>query len=250
MAFALTLLAAAHLGGAEPAAPVSQPEALYADGRYVEAADACSDQSDADCFAIAARATLVGGYFEADQDACIEAAKRAEDFAREALKRDPDHVEGHVQLGLALGRRGAEIAAVKAHLLRLAPRSRNHIERAVKLDPQNAWALAALGGWHLEVVRRGGARVYGASVDEGVAAFERALALAPENPAIAYQFGLRLAGLDDPELDAMARAAFARAAAGEPVSEIERLLKADAPAAAAALDLEGDARAFVLASRL
>ncbi|MEO1311853.1 MAG: hypothetical protein AAFV51_12955 [Pseudomonadota bacterium] len=225
-------------------------ERLFAEGRYEAAATRCGPADVADCWATAARAVLAASYFSRDSKERLAAAKRAENLAREALARDDRHVEGHIELGLALGRRGAEISAIKAHVLRLAPRARKNIERALELDPESAWALAVLGGWHLEVIRRGGGGVYRATIEGGVAAFEKAMRLEPENPAIAYQFGLMLTALDDPALDVKARSAFEAALQGAARTAFEQALQDDAMKAAAALDAAPDLRAEILAARL
>jgi hypothetical protein len=65
-------------------------------------------------------------------------------------------------------------------------------------DPKNAFAVSALGGWHIEVVRGGGAFLarltYGASESRALALFDRAVRLAPGNVAVHYQIALTLAG--------------------------------------------------------
>ncbi len=72
--------------------------------------------------------------------------------------------------------------------------------RLWRSDPDNAYALAALGGWHVEVVRAGGEfladKVYDASLEQGMALFDRAGRAAPRNVAVHYQIALSLAGLD------------------------------------------------------
>ena len=46
---------------------------------------------------------------------------------------------------------------MKARLKDMPAQSRTALETAVTDDPGNAFAVSALGGWHIEVVRGGGA---------------------------------------------------------------------------------------------
>jgi len=244
LAVCAVLAAPARAGDADRA------EALFAEGRYAEAAAACSAPSSADCWAVAARSTLAASYFETGKEPRIEAAKAAEAFARLALDADPDHVEGHIQLALALGRRGAALTPVKAYLLRLAPRARESVERALEIDPGDAWALSVMGGWHLEVVRRGGAGVYDASVSEGVEAFERAISADPENAAIRYQYAIMLAGLADPALEERASEVLRSAIDCEPRTAFEAALRDDAERAVAVFAGDRPTRQAFLDARL
>ena len=68
-------------------------------------------------------------------------------------------------------------------------------------DPDNAYALAALGGWNVEIVRVG-RRIPGAAGSmtpvwsKGLTLFDRAVRAAPGNVAVRYQIALSLSGLD------------------------------------------------------
>jgi len=96
-------------------------------------------------------------------------------------------------------------------------------------DPANAYAVSALGGWHIEIVRGGGATLgrlfYGARESEAVALFDRAARLAPGNVAVHYQIGLSLAGFDADKYRARIAAEFKAAQSGVPDTEYEKKIQ-------------------------
>ncbi len=75
---------------------------------------------------------------------------------------------------------------------RLPQQGKSHIERAAALDPADPWGDALMGAWHFEVVRRGGGRALGASLADGMTAYQAAIARAPDDPVIAYFFAVAL----------------------------------------------------------
>ncbi len=97
-------------------------------------------------------------------------AKAALTDAEKAMKLDPNNAEAHLMKVAALGILARGMSKMKSFRKGIAGKSRRHIEAAMALDPQSAWARAMLGMWHLEIIRRGGkfgARVTGANAEEG-----------------------------------------------------------------------------------
>jgi hypothetical protein len=92
--------------------------------------------------------------------------------------------------------------------------------------------LGALGGWNVEIVRTGGDRLaswlYGASVDNGLAAFASAFKSAPENLSVRYQYALSLSGYDADRFRREIDDAFARIAKEKPQTAYETLARARA----------------------
>jgi tetratricopeptide (TPR) repeat protein len=172
--------------------------ALYAKGAYEEAAQAGEASHSATGLAIAARAVLADEVLR-DQP-CMPCLERAEKLARAAIAADPQAAFGHVWLAVALGYEARVIGAVRARLKDSPAQSKAALDAAVAADPKNAYAVSALGGWHIEIVRGGGATlarfVYGATESEALSLFDRAVRLAPGNVAVRYQVGLALAGFD------------------------------------------------------
>jgi tetratricopeptide (TPR) repeat protein len=95
----------------------------------------------------------------------------AEDFARRAVKIDPNSTWAHFWLAAALG--NAAIVSPVARQLELANEIRAQIEKAIALDPKNGLAYHAYGVWHRKVAEIGGPSralasvLYGQSVPTG-----------------------------------------------------------------------------------
>lgn len=179
-----------------PAAAADSLFALYASGQYEAAMRAGAESGTAESLAIAARAALADAAMRPQP--CLSCLKRAEDFARRAVAADPRPPEGHVWLAAALGLEGHIIGVVRARLAGSPAEAKAQLDTALQDSPGNAYALTAMGGWNIEIVRLGGAflaqKLYGASEAEGFALFERAIKAAPGNVAIHYQIALVLAG--------------------------------------------------------
>lgn len=172
--------------------------ALYADGHYDEAMRAGAAAGTAAGFAIAARAALADAMMRPAP--CLECLKRGEAFARRAVAADWNMPDGHVWLAAALGYEARIVGLLRARLDDDPAQAREHLEAALKAQPDNAYALAALGGWNIEVVRTGGKflarKLYQASPEQGIALFDRAVRAQPRNVAVRYQIALSLAGFD------------------------------------------------------
>lgn len=192
--------------GAEPPHSALQ---LYAAGQYLAAAEVADDHAEADNLAFAARALLTACITAADDESADALMERAEGLARMALELDPESVDARLQLALVYGMRSQRVSIAEAFARNYAPRGRRLIEEALARAPDDARALALLGAWHLEVLRRGGragAFAYGARFTEGAAAFERAMQISPDDPLIPLHFAMALI-----EIDAAANAARALA---------------------------------------
>jgi len=172
--------------------------AVYAGGDYEQAARLGEASHTAPGLAIAARALLADDVLR--DTPCLACLERAEQLARQAVAIDPHFALGQVWLAVALGYQARIIGALKARVKNMPAQSRAALDQAVKDDPGNAFAVSALGGWHIEVVRGGGAPLarlfYGARESEAMSLFDRAVRLAPGNVAVRYQIALSLAGFD------------------------------------------------------
>jgi tetratricopeptide (TPR) repeat protein len=170
--------------------------ALFAKGDYLAAAKAGAAEGTATSLALAARATLADATL---RDApCLECLKNAEALARRAIAADPNNMEGHIHLAVALGYQARIIGPIRARFARFPEQAKEEIETALRLAPNSHWALSAAGGFNIEVVRSGGrllgSLLYDASFENGVAYFHRAIVADPENPLIKLQYALALTG--------------------------------------------------------
>ena len=63
---------------------------------------------------------------------------------------------------------------IETHLQGYAREGRRHLDRALELDPDHAWAHGALGMWHLEILQHAGpalgGELYGATAEKGLRA--------------------------------------------------------------------------------
>jgi tetratricopeptide (TPR) repeat protein len=172
--------------------------ALYAKGDYEQAAGAGEASHTATGLAIAARAVLADEVLR--NQPCMSCLERAEKLARAAIAADPNLAFGHVWLAVALGYEARITGAVRARLMDTPAQSLRALNAAIADDPKNPYAVSALGGWNIEVVRGGGSYLagflYGASESNAMNLFDRAVKLAPDNVAVHYQIALSLAGFD------------------------------------------------------
>jgi tetratricopeptide (TPR) repeat protein len=240
MKFALVL---ALLLAPLPALAASDDEifAIYARGDYEQAARLGEASHTAPGLATGARALLADDVL---RDApCLACLERAENLARQAVAADPHFALGQVWLAVSLGYQARIIGAVKARLKNMPAQSRAALDQAVKDDPGNAFAVSALGGWHIEVVRGGGATLarlfYGARESEAVNLFDRAVRLAPGNVAVRYQIALSLAGFDAGKYQARIGAELKAAISDQPETAYEKRMQSRAGELLALLNQSG-----------
>ena len=135
-------------------------------------------------------------------------------------------------MAVALGYQARIIGAVKARMKNMPAQSRAALEQAVTDEPGNAFAVSALGGWHIEVVRGGGATLarlfYGAKESEAVNLFDRAAQLAPGNVAVRYQIALSLAGFNADKYQTRIVAELKAAVSDSPATAYEKRIQARA----------------------
>ena len=235
---------------AAPARARDSAELAYAQGAFLEAADIAEATGGGDALALAARAALAeaitghGG----DIDALVA---RAEADARRALAAAPGSIDARMNLALALGLKGRRASIGEAMRGGYAREGRILLTQAVARAPDEAWAHALLGAWHLEVVRRGGAigaAYYGANTGAGIAGFERARALAPDDAAIAYQYAVALLELEPERYSGKAAALLVNAGGCATGDAFEARVKAQAARVAAVLETQGAAAAVRVAT--
>jgi len=233
---ALLLTVALPAAAATPVPPALYD--LYARGRYDEAIRAGEAAKNAPGYALAARAALGDA---ALRDApCLECLKRAEALARAAIAADPKLADGQTWLAAALGYQARILGLVRARLANLPGEAKAALDAAAAAEPDNAYAVAALGGWNIEVVKAGGSflarRLYGATLEQGLAQFDRAVKLAPGNVAVRYQVALALAGLDPAAHRARITAELDAALQATPATSYERAMQGRAAQLKAALN--------------
>jgi hypothetical protein len=178
---------------------LDQARALYDQGVMLKAARLARGFGTADGHALASQSTLVAAiYLQPGGHDRVLLEQSAQD-AQRALEIDPDHVQAHLQLALALGYL-AEEDPIVAHLDGTAHEGRALLERALALAPDDAWAHGMLGVWHLRVVKHAGgllaASLYDASIEKGREQCIEAASLAPDGLAIRFGCAISLLEAD------------------------------------------------------
>jgi hypothetical protein len=225
---AILIIAAATAFAAARAdiAPIT-PWDLYAAGRYADAIKAGTAAATAQSYLVAARAALADATTRPAP--CLECLRRAEDLARKSTAADPHLSEAHVYLAVAMGYEARVVGPVWARAHNYPGQAKDELDKALSLDPHSPWALGALGGWNVEIVRTGGDTLanwlYGATVDKGLAAFAAAFKSAPDNLSVRYQYALSLSGYDADRFSREIKDAFARVAKEKPATAYEALAK-------------------------
>lgn len=131
---------------------------------------------------------------------CLPCLKRVEDFARRSIMLDMRHPDAYVYLAAALGYEARIIGYVRATLEKYPEQAKQAVDRALAVAPNDAFSLAALGGWHVEIVRNAGSlmarTLFGARVDAGQDAFRRAFTADPGNLVVRLQYVLAMSAYD------------------------------------------------------
>jgi tetratricopeptide (TPR) repeat protein len=217
--------------------------AQFSRGEYMQVAGRAEAASGADNMALAARALLahcMTGAEEPDVSVVDRAARDAE----AALKIDPDHEEGRLQLAIALSLKSRTMGALDVWSAGYGDRGKKLAREVLKSDPGNFYAHGFLAVWNIEVVRRGGslgAKLMGASLADAREHYAAAVGLAPNEIGVHWQYARALAALDARKYGDEAAVALARALAAQPEDHVAQVMQARAAELATALS--GDRKA-------
>jgi tetratricopeptide (TPR) repeat protein len=188
---------------------------LYKAGQFTQAEAAGIAQNDSAGFAIAARAVLAEAMMR--EQPCLDCLHHAEDLARRAIAADSKVPEGHIYLAAAIGYESRIIGNLAAQSKGYADEAKRQLDVALASSPNDAWALAALGSWHIEIVRNAGPTLarwlFGARFDSGRDYYAKAFAVEPDNLVIRYQYALTLAAYNLADYRKDVEAELARAVA-------------------------------------
>ncbi|MEM7400122.1 MAG: hypothetical protein AAF354_14520 [Pseudomonadota bacterium] len=173
---------------------LAEANALYDQGVMLKAAELARGIGTPDGYVLASRSALVAAVYQMPQ-VDIALLEQAAADARAALALDPDHLQAHLQLTLAIGHI-AEQDPIGAHFDGSAHDGKALLDRALALAPDNAWVHGLLGVWHLRLVKHAGPllaeSLYDASVERGREQCAEAASLAPDDLAIRFGCAISL----------------------------------------------------------
>ncbi len=237
------LLAAGWAGPGARGAPVGTLERatqMYRAGNFLEAAALARRPGTAAGLTLAARATLAQGAYRSNPGECEELFKQAEGLARRAMGMDPKNGEAVRMLVIALGYIARRTSPLSAFFQGYAGKARKLIDHAMELDPRSPWGYSLLGAWHTEIVHNAGAGLaaglYDASASSARDNYEKAVAGAPENPVIHFEYAKALVTLDMAKQKAKIRHLLSLAGKHAPRDAVETLIAAKARRAIIVLD--------------
>ena len=129
-------------------------------------------------------------------------AKLAMKMAQQVLELDPDNKDAKLLYAIAYGFYGRSASPFKAWRKKLPQKIRAAIDQAYAANPGEPHSYALIGAWHLSIHARAGAstakRLYGASKEQGIAFYKKALEAAPQDILITGNYALMLYA-SDPE---------------------------------------------------
>lgn len=171
----------------------------FTEGRYIDAASLSDGSSSPDDLAFSARSLLAEAVSAPDYAPPKQLLEAAETKARAALALDPTHVEGRLQLAIALSLTARPLSNREAMRTGYAEEGKALADAVLVDDPDNTYAHGFLAVWHLEVRRRGGAigaSIMGASVRKARRHYEAATQIAPDDASIHWQYARALTALN------------------------------------------------------
>ena len=219
--------------------PLDEARAAAAEGRFLEAAGLGEAAGTSAGYALAADMLAIHGFHAAAEGERRGFFERAMAAAEEAIRRDADNAEAHMQSAHAMGRYAQAIGSMAAFAEGFAERVEAALDTALALDPDHARAHLALAGWHAGIVDAAGGfmarTLYGATESAALEHYERALALAPGSIVVRFDYAENLLALDD-DYEGRARELLAEALAAAPADAYGELVRARARALLARLD--------------
>lgn len=174
-------------------------DAAFSEGKYRAAATQAQAEQSPDGLAFAARCLLAEAMSAPDHIPPQDIVVEAEALARQAIKENPSHIEGRLQLAIALSLRAHPLTTRQAMRAGYGGDAKALVEAVLEDDPDNFYAHGFLAVWNIEVVRRGGSvgsAVLGASVKKAQRHYSAATKAAQSDPATHWQYARALTALN------------------------------------------------------
>jgi tetratricopeptide (TPR) repeat protein len=219
-----------HRGDREPFPDDAQRQEAW---RRFHSGDFAGAVSLADEIGLAAHAVankasgIYADYLVDDDDQKIAIYQAGIERAERAIDTHPDDPNAHYFHAFLLGRYSQCISIGQALAKGIGGKVKHSLEKALALEPDHAEAHTALGLYNAEIIDKVGKMVgkltYGASAEQAMKHFERALELTPNAPIAHIEYGNGLYLLyGDKRLDD-SNAAYEKAAAIKPIDAMQKL---------------------------
>lgn len=237
----LVLLLPASAAAQQAPSALQRGQAAYTDGDWDRAEARGREAGGVEGYTLAAEAVLAGLMsWEEDLDR-PQAARDAQAYGERAVALDASHADARLRLAAALGYRGRYMSSWRAFFTGIPQDGRDHIVTAMELAPDDPWAHALFGAWHMEVVRQGGEGTLGASLETGLDHYRSAARNAPDEPGIAYHLAIAQLAQDPGRFGEEAAQWLAQAAGAEVDEAYDRAMKTQARALAGLLARDREA---------
>jgi len=168
-------------------------------GDYDKAVELGELAKTADGYVLAASA-LIAKILTLKSEDIKDTAKDARDYAKDALKLEPENAEALLQYAVAYGIVTRASSNFTVWRKKMPQKSLAAIQAAQTVSPDDARVDALIGSWHLGIVRKAGAErgadMFGANEGAGIAAFEQAVTRAPNDIVINMNYALSALALD------------------------------------------------------
>lgn len=178
---------------------VSDARALFISGEYDAAIEMATESGTPEGLVLAAE-TLSAKVMLSYVDDPNESAQQARHWAEDAVEALPNSREARVQYALAYGFETRTSSPFRAWRKGLPGKTLEAIEQVISAYPDDARGPALLGAWHLGIVRKAGEKNglkwYDATEEAGVAAYEAALKMAPNDVVIGSNYAVTIIALD------------------------------------------------------
>ncbi len=231
---ALSLLASLFV--ASPAlASVSEARSLLDEGRYAEARVAALEERSVESLNLAAEIMGAEIMLMTAEDA-KDMAKDGMKLASEALERDPSNTEARFLYALHTGFRTRASSPLGIVMGGWIGKTKDAIESFAAAAPGDPRADALRGAWHLGIVRAAGDGKFDASLSEGMARYDAAVAAMPDDVTVLSNYAFSLIVMDDPALLPRAKELMEELRGVEATDAFERETKARMMALLAVVD--------------
>jgi tetratricopeptide (TPR) repeat protein len=165
---------------------------LYHRGDFHAAAELGSSLGVPGYAAANKAAAMHAHYLEQNKQAKLKLFQDIAARADEARGVLPDDANSHYLFANALGRYSQGISVMEALAQGLGGKVKDALERTLALQPKHAEAHAALGTYHAEVVSKVGGMLarltYGATKEQALEHYDRALALHPQSAIVRIEY--------------------------------------------------------------